>query len=122
MMPGNPPIRGRSKPQEKPPEPEKPKLLLPVVPLENLDLAAELYTQYISTKQMLSDAVDEPLNQRAQTVNSIVNILDRITKIRTEIYNAEKLKKLEAALLTTLKEFPELSERFLELYEEEANK
>lgn len=119
MMPMNPPIRGRSRPKE---EPEKPKLLLPVIPLEDLDLSSELYKQYIDAKQMLSDATDEPLNQRAQTVNSIVNILDRITKIRTEIYNAEKLKKLESALLTTLKEFPELSDRFLELYEEEANR
>lgn len=119
MMPVNPPIRGRSKPPEKPKEP---KLLIQVVPLEDLDLSAELYKQYTDAKQMLSDASDEPLNQRAQTVNSIVNILDRITKIRTEIYNAEKLKKLESALLTTLKEFPGLSERFLELYEEEANR
>jgi len=97
-------------------------VLLPVIPLEDLNLADELYAQYVKAKQLLEDADKEPLNQKAQTMNSIVNILGHITKIRTDIYNAEKLKRLESALLTTLKEFPELSDRFLELYEEEVYK
>lgn len=96
--------------------------LLPTPRLADLDLAEELYQQYIQAKQMLEDADKDPLNQKAQTTNSIIGILDRIAKIRTELYNAEKLKKLESCLLTTLKEFPELSERFLELYEEELSK
>lgn len=105
-----------------PEKPEKPKLLLPVVALADLDLLDELYKQYVIGKQLLSDAdADEaPLNQKAQTLNSVVSILGTITKMRTELYNAEKLKSLEGALLETLKEFPEMSDRFLELYTNKA--
>jgi hypothetical protein len=103
----------------KPKTPKDPPRLLPVPRLEDLNLADELYAQYVSAKQMLEDSDEDPLNQKAQTTNSIVNILAHIAKIRTDLYNAERLKKLESCLLTTLKEFPEISERFIELYEEE---
>lgn len=104
------------------PKSETLQLLLPVAPLADLNLTEELYAQYVKAKQMLADSSSEPLNQRAQTMNSIVSILTQIAKIRTDLYDAERLKKLEAALLTTLKEFPELSDRFLELYVVEAAK
>ena len=103
---------------------KKPKLLLPERRLEDLNLADELYEQYVTAKQMLADAEsdDVPLNQKAQTMNSIVSILGHISKIRTDIYSAERLKLLEGTLLETLKKFPVLSASFIVAYEEAINK
>lgn len=86
--------------------------------LEELDLSEELYKQYVKVKDMFDAAPNEPLNQRAQTINSIVAVLGRITQIRTELYSAERLKKMEECLIRTLKLFPDISESFLAAYEE----
>lgn len=103
-----------------PPRPEqKPKLAEAAVPLTSLDLSHELYLQYLKAKKMLTDAGNEPLNQKAQTLNSIVSVLGVIAKLRTELYNSERLKKLESCLIETLLEYPELHEAFMERYERE---
>lgn len=96
---------------------EKLRVILEVPKLEDLDLSAELYNQYVLAKQLLSDADDQPLNQKAQTLNSIVSILRDISKVRTDLFNAERIKAIESALLMTLKDFPEMSTAFLESYE-----
>lgn len=100
---------------------ENPSATYDCVKLVDLDLSKELYEQYVYVKQMLTDADDEPLNQRAQTVNAVVGVLARITTIRTELYSAERLKKLESCLVATLKEFPEMQAHFMAAYEEAIN-
>lgn len=91
----------------------------PTQALATLDLSAELYAQYVKAKNLLTESSSEPLNQKAQTLNSIVSVLAVIAKIRTELYNAERLKKLESCLIEALLEFPALQEAFMERYERE---
>ena len=87
---------------------------------KELDAQAELLEQYTTAKRLLSDAeYDEqtPLNQKAQALNTISNILGNIVKNRTELYNSERLRLLEATLLEVLQEFPTLAEKFMPVYE-----
>ena len=44
-----------------------------------------------------------PPNQVAQVFNTISAILKEIVKMQTELHNAEKVKKLEAAMIEALK-------------------
>lgn len=94
---------------------------LEALTLEGLNLKVELLTQYNRTRQMLHDASyrsDIPLNQKAQVINSASSILSQLTKSEAELHSVEEVKKIEAVLITTLKEFPELQEAFLKRYAE----
>lgn len=89
--------------------------------LADLDLEQELLQQYKDAKLLLSEALydssgETPLNQKAQIVNSITNILKQLADIKTQLYNAERLKMLETILVDTLKHYPELKEDFLANY------
>ncbi len=87
---------------------------------EDLDAQQELLDQYNTAKRLLSDAEyseEIPLNQKAQALNTISTILGNIIKSRTELYNSERLRLLEATLLEVLQEFPELASAFMPLYE-----
>ena len=93
----------------------------PVVNLEDLDLSTELYGHYVAAKRMFEASKKEPLNQRAQTMNSVVSVLSRIARIRTELFNSERIKKIEECLIATLKEFPEVQAEFMAAYETALN-
>ena len=74
--------------------------------LKNLDLDAELYNAYAKAKNYLADVQSDesiPPNQLAQLMNTISAILKEIVKMQTELHNAEKVKKLEAAMIEALK-------------------
>lgn len=112
---------------------EKPKSLLKVhkaVPeappkalvLKELDLEGELLKQYQKAQEMFDDSYDEPLNQRAQTLNTITGILQAIIKSQQDLYNVERLKTLENTLIAVLQGFPEIKHSFLEAYEKELKK
>jgi len=62
---------------------------------------------------------DIPANQKAQAMNTLTTILQQIIKIRTDLYNAEYLKKIEQILLKTLKALPvDVQQEFMEEYEQ----
>lgn len=110
------------------PPPKVEKYVPPVVEdtrkLADIDLSDELFLQYIATKKLLAEAsVDEsvPLNQKAQTTNSIVSILEKMARLRLDLYNAERLKTLETVLLAVLKDHPVLQEAFMQQYEAALN-
>jgi hypothetical protein len=87
--------------------------------LQTLDVAVELNLAYQSAKSLLEQAqYDEntPLNQKAQVVNSLNAILASITKSRSEIYNAERNRAMESALINTLKKHPTLQKAFMDDY------
>ena len=88
--------------------------------LEDLNLAEELALQFKQAKSLYADVVDDQTiaaNQKAQVLNSCTSIIATITKAQAELYNAERLKKLEAATLKALKSLPkESQEGFFELY------
>ena len=89
--------------------------------LKNLDLDAELYNAYAKAKNYLADVQSDdqvPPNQVAQVFNTISAILKEIVKMQTELHNAEKVKKLEAAMIQAIKLAPpESQQAFLEEYE-----
>jgi hypothetical protein len=94
---------------------------LPPTKLADIDMEAELVLQLHQVKGMLDDVINDggtPANQKAQVANSITTILGQLSKIQTEMYDAERVKAMEAALIKTLEsETPELKEKFLATYE-----
>ena len=88
---------------------------------DTINLESELLAQYNKAKKLLHDAeYDEevPLNQKAQVVNSATAILGALIKNQAELYNLERIKKIESVLLRTLQAFPEMQEVFLRDYEQ----
>ena len=88
--------------------------------LENMNLAEELALQFKQARALYADIVNDPevlANQKAQVLSTITSIIATITKAQAELYNAERLKKLEAAVLKALKTLPKDSqEGFFDLY------
>ena len=93
---------------------------LPPHNLKDLNLAEELVLQYMRVKELqtavLAD-MDTPANQKAQVANSVSSTLAQLTKLQTDLHTAERFKLIETHLVKTLKDFPELSEAFLDEYE-----
>jgi len=86
---------------------------LPARALVDLDLEEELVIQFQQTKGLLNRVmIDEgvPANQKAQVINSCSSVLGQITKMQTELYSAERVKALEAALIKTLLTLPEATQ------------
>lgn len=86
---------------------------------ESLNLESELLEQYNRARKLLHDASydsNAPLNQKAQVINSTTSILAALIKSQAELYSLERVKRIEAALLSTLKAFPEMQEMFLAAY------
>lgn len=90
-----------------------------VANLADLNLEQELLDNYNDAQDILTniDPQVTPANQIAQSMNTITSILDKIMKMRTELYNAERIKKIETAIIFTLKQYPELQETFMIEYE-----
>lgn len=90
--------------------------------LKDLDMEQELLQQYNLTKKFLSTVIDDhevPANQKAQVINSCTSILKELTATQTNLYNAERLKKLESAVIQCLKLVPkEAQELFMQAYED----
>lgn len=89
--------------------------------LKSLNLDAELYNAYAKAKNYLADVQSDdeiPPNQVAQVFNTISAILKEIVKMQTELHSAERVKKLEAAMISAIKLAPKESQQvFLEQYE-----
>lgn len=94
--------------------------------LETLDLNSELREQYDNANELLKQARlsgdDIPLNQLAQLTNSCVAILQSIKKAQEELYNLDRMKATEHALIETLKLYPSLQKEFLKTYQENLEK
>ena len=75
--------------------------------LATLNLDSELYSMYARAKNYLDDLQmgddNTPANQVSQVMNTITAILKEIVKMQTDLYNAERVKKLEAAMIEALK-------------------
>lgn len=89
--------------------------------LRGLNLDSELYDRYTEAKDfldlVLTDSEVTP-NQVSTVMNSVNSILKEIVKMQTEVQNAEKVKKLELAMITALKlATPEVQEAFFAEFE-----
>lgn len=86
---------------------------------ESLDLQAELVAQFKAAKALFEKAqtnTDIPLNQLAQVINSAAALLKQLSSTQSELFTAERFRCAEAALIDSLKAFPELQEKFLADY------
>lgn len=90
--------------------------------LEDIDLAEELALQFRQAKSLYNNTINDDSvapNQKSQVLNTITSIIATITKAQADLYNAERLKRLESATLKALKSLPkESQEAFFTLYEE----
>lgn len=87
--------------------------------LQQIDVRRELIEQFNMAKRLMAEAeYDEgsSINQKASGLNALTAILNSLTKMQTDLFNAERVKTLEATLLEVLKEFPELQAAFMEKY------
>lgn len=95
---------------------------LPATDLSELNLEKETVIHFMTVKEVMNNVMDEdgvPANQKAQLMNSCSSSIAQMAKIQTELYNAERVKKIEQAVIETLKKMDEdVIERFFSLYEE----
>lgn len=95
--------------------------LLPVTKLSDMNLERELTLQLRSAQTLQQSVLDDeetPANQKAQVMNSVANTLQHLVKMQVEYYTPERLKLIEAALVRTLKEWPdEQTHAFFQRYE-----
>lgn len=86
-----------------------------------IDLAQELATQYGKAKSLYANVEHDfaiPPNQKAQVLNTLTAIITSITKSQAEVYNMNRLKALEDALITTLRTLDEATQAtFFAAYE-----
>lgn len=78
---------------------------LPPLDLSKLDLETELATQLRDSRMLLAMTLHSPLtpaNQKAQVMSTVTRALTAIASAQTEVYNAERVKIMERALITTL--------------------
>ncbi len=94
--------------------------------LDKLNLEDELLALYTKCKNTLAAfELDEetPANQLAQLMNTMKSVLSDIAKTRTELYNAERIKLMEACLISALKSTPqEVQDAFMSAYSTLAKK
>jgi len=90
--------------------------------LRDINLEYELLTQYQSLSLLFKDTLADDAvyaNQKASLANSLASLLEKITKLQSEVYSSERVKRLESVLLKTLQTTNnvELTVQFLENYE-----
>jgi hypothetical protein len=99
---------------------------LPARRLKDLDLEKELVIQLLSVQKLQADTFrDEntPANQKAQTAGQVANALATLGKLQIDIFSSERMKRLEATLIETIKSLPtEQQDVFLTLYEKNLGK
>jgi hypothetical protein len=94
---------------------------LGIVDLASLNIEQEIITQLQTAKILQTSVMDDdavPANQRAQTVNTVSSILIQLVKTQTDLYNAERIKELEAAIVQAMRDTSdEVKDQFFERYE-----
>lgn len=91
------------------------------ISIEQLNLTEELSLQYRQGKTMLDRVVNDdqvPANQVAQIFNSTQAQLEKIIRLRAQIFSQERLKRFEGAFLKVLElaATDEQRVQFMEMY------
>jgi hypothetical protein len=96
-------------------------MMLGMTSLNDIDIENEILVQLQTAKQLQSDTLgadNVPANQKAQTLNAVGAILRELVGMQTDLYNAERLKEIEAAIIAALQAAPkEVKDAFFERYE-----
>lgn len=99
---------------------------LPHKTLLDVNLEHELLGLMRNGQKLLEDVLhdpDVPANQRAQVLNSLASTLDQLSKLQNNIYDSERIKRLEQVFTKTLKSLPvETAECALDTYQRELEK
>lgn len=95
--------------------------ILPPDKLKDLDLAHELVLQLKIAQKLQEETLadlDTPANQKSQVLNAVAGAIQAISKLQVELYDSERLKRIEACLITSIKDLPvDVQQRFMDLYE-----
>lgn len=98
---------------------------LGVAGLHTIDLLGETVRLFRQTKRLLSKVLVDagtPPNQKAQVANSLAGLLKTLVVQQTDLYNAERLKRLEQVVIRLVRDMPvEQQEAFMREYEAEVN-
>lgn len=91
------------------------------IEIGHLNLTEELGLQYRQGKTLLASVQGDnstPVNQKAQVFNSVQGQLDKIVKLRSQVFSQERLKRFEGAMLKVLEMQGREAEKlvFLDLY------
>lgn len=98
--------------------------LLTETHIKDINLSKELLIQLKKAKllQQDTDNNEVPANQRAQVQNSLGSVLINLAKHQQATYTAERYKRMETALIKTLKTLPKAAQKqFFDLYIAEAD-
>lgn len=94
---------------------------LPARSIRDIDLSQELVLQFMAAQELQNSVLrdtETPANQKAQTMNATAGVLAQIAKTQTEIFNSERLKRIELTLIECLNSLPKgQQEAFLSVYE-----
>lgn len=95
--------------------------ILPPGKLKDLDLAHELVLQLKIAQKLQEETLadmDTPANQKSQVLNAVAGAIQAISKLQVELYDSERLKRIEACLIETVGILdPADQEAFFERYE-----
>lgn len=86
---------------------------LPPIDLSTLDLETELATQLRDARMLLAMTINNrftPANQKAQVMSTVTRALSAIAEAQTKVYNAERVKAMEQALIVTLRGHPDAAQ------------
>lgn len=96
--------------------------LISVRSLKDLDLQRELVIQLLTMQRLQNETMgdlDVPPNQKSQVAGQVSSSLTALGKLQVEVYDSERLKKIEAVLIEVLKTMPmKQQEAFLKGYED----
>lgn len=87
--------------------------------LNDINLDQELALHYHTTVTFLENLDEEstPANQIAQVRNTVSAILEKIAKIKTDLYNARNYQLLEQAFIECMSEAPkEIQEKVMQRF------
>lgn len=94
--------------------------------LKSVSIEKELVIQLLAAQALQKETLasdNTPANQKAQVLNSAGAALANLAKLQVEIYDSERLKKIEAILIECLQELPMgAQEQFFQMYEQRLGK
>lgn len=93
---------------------------LPATKLTDINLAEELVLQFQKVKAMQAKVLDSNTSaqQKSAVANSCASTLAQLVKMQTDLYNAERMKMIEQAVIQVMRDQPEhIQLAFFDKYE-----
>lgn len=93
-----------------------------ITSLGELNLGEQLLLQLKAVTKLQDEALadsETPVNQKAQLMNSCNQLIRALVKMKTTLYNADRIRIMESILIDTLKDMcgSEVQEAFISEYE-----